>query len=323
MKPTRTRILAALAVCAGTAVSLFYYVSSDANVTQPTAVKAAPSPEVPRYVTAEDIVQYGQPNRLYLRSGVALVMDDREGVELYGRNVDHPRPIASLTKLMTALVIIDSGLSLDEIVDVTRADRDRLRGTRSRLPFGGAFSRYDLLRTALGASDNRAAAALGRSYPGGTEAIVAAMNAKAKELGMTQTHYADASGLDNHNVSTARDLATLVAELQKHPIFRVLTTTPSFRIVNRATGREIAFHNTNRLVRRDSWHIGLSKTGYTAAAGNCLIMRTTIVQRPLTIVLLNSWGKYSRYGDAKRINDWLHRAERRVPRILTARANPN
>ncbi len=314
MKPTR--MLVTLAALAGSAVSLFYYVSSDANVTQPPAAK-----ETAPYIKAEDIVQYGQPNRLFLRSGVALVLDDREDVMIYGRNADRPRPIASLTKLMTALVIIDSGLSLDDTIEVTRADRDRLRGTRSRLSYGGVFSRYDLLRAALGASDNRAAAALGRTYPGGTEAMVQAMNAKAKELGMAHTRYADASGLDNHNISTARDLARLVAELQKHPIFHVLTTTPSFRIANRANGREIAFHNTNRLVRRDSWHIALSKTGYTAAAGNCLIMQATISKRPLTIVLLNSWGKYSRYGDAKRINDWLHKAERRVPRILTARAD--
>ena len=192
-----------------------------------------------------------------------------------------------------------------------------------RLPFGGVFSRYDLLRTALGASDNRAAAALGRTYPGGTEAIVEAMNAKAKELGMSQTRYADASGLDNHNISTARDLARLVAEIQKHSMFHVLTTTPSFRVTNLASGRELAYHNTNRLVRRESWHIGLSKTGYTAAAGNCLLMQANIANRPLTIVLLNSWGKYSRFGDAQRINKWLHKAERRVPRILTARANSN
>ena len=316
MKPTR--ILVTLAALAGFAVSLFYYVSSDANVVPPPVVKEAGS-----YVKAEDIVQYGQPNKLFLRSGVALVMDDREGVMIYGRNVDRPRPIASLTKLMTALVILDSGLSLDDAIEVTRADRDRLRGTRSRLPYGGVFSRYDLLRAALGASDNRAAAALGRTYPGGTEAIVEAMNAKAKELGMAQTRYADASGLDNHNISTARDLARLIAEIHKHPMFHVLTTTPSFRITNRASGRELAYHNTNRLVRRDSWHISLSKTGYTAAAGNCLIMQANIANRPLTIVLLNSWGKYSRFGDAQRINKWLHKAERRVPRILTARANSN
>lgn len=312
MKPTG--ILVALATIAGIAVTTLY-VTSDANVTAPPAEAAA------AYIKAAEIIEYGQPNRLALRSGVAIVMDDREGVMLYGRNVDHPRPIASLTKLMTALVIIDSGLNLDEPVEVTRADRDRLRGTRSRIPFGGVFTRYDLLRAALGASDNRAAAALGRTYPGGQEAMVRAMNAKAIELGMTRTRYADASGLNNGNISTARDLARLVSETQKHALFHILTTTPSFRIVNRVSGREIPFHNTNRLVRRDTWDIGLSKTGYTAAAGNCLIMQTTIDERPLTIVLLNSWGKYSRYGDAKRIQQWLQKAERRIPRIQTARAS--
>jgi D-alanyl-D-alanine endopeptidase (penicillin-binding protein 7) len=249
-------------------------------------------------------------------------MDDREGVMLYGRNVDRPRPIASLTKLMTALVILDSGLSLDEQIKITRDDRDRLRGTRSRLGFNAVFTRHDLLRAALGASDNRAAAALARTFPGGQEAMVQAMNAKAQELGMTQTRYADSSGLDNSNVSTARDLTRLVAEASKRQMFHALTTTASFRITDQASGRELAYHNTNRLLRKESWDIALSKTGYTAAAGNCLLMQTTIGERPLTIVLLNSWGKYSRYGDAKRIQQWLQKAERRVPNIVTARVTP-
>jgi len=272
-------------------------------------------------ISAADIIRHGKPERLGLRSRVALVWDDREGVPLYGRSIDEPRSVASLTKLMTALVIIESGLILDEPLEITRADRDRLRGTRSRLPFGAVFTRYDLMRAALGASDNRAAAALARTYPGGDEAMLAAMNAKARELGMTQTRFADASGLDNGNVSTASDLARLVNETQKHSLFQVMTTAAAFRISDRVSGRQIAFRNTNRLVHRDSWEIGLSKTGYTAAAGNCLIMQATISDRPLTIVLLNSWGKYSRYGDAKRIHQWLQKAERRVPHIVTARAS--
>ena len=310
-----TQLLVTLASTAGIVITTLFY-TSDANVSEP------PESVTPTYIKAEDIIQYGQPNRLSLKSGVAIIMDDREGIMLYGRNVDHPRPIASLTKLMTALVILESGLVLDEPIEITRADRDRLRGTRSRLGFGGVFTRHDLLRAALGASDNRAATALARSYPGGQEAMVQAMNAKAKQLGMTQTRFADGSGLDNGNVSTARDLTLLVAETQKHPQFHTLTTTASFRVVNQASGREIAFHNTSRLVRGDAWDINLSKTGYTAAAGNCLIMQATIANRPLTIVLLNSWGKYSRYGDANRIHQWLQKAERRVPHIITARATP-
>jgi D-alanyl-D-alanine endopeptidase (penicillin-binding protein 7) len=313
MKPAR--ILVALATVAGIATTALY-VPSDANVTPPAVDQAA------SFIKADDIIEYGQPNRLSLQSSVAIVMDDREGVMLYGRNVDRPRPIASLTKLMTALVIIESGLSLDEQIKITREDRDRLRGSRSRLGFNAVFTRYDLLRAALGASDNRAAAALARTYPGGQEAMVLAMNAKAQALGMTQTRYADSSGLDSGNISTARDLTRLVAETRKHALLHILTTTASFRITDWATGREVAYHNTNRLLRQETWDIALSKTGYTAAAGNCLLMQTTIGERPLTIVLLNSWGKYSRYGDAKRIQQWLQKAERRVPHIITARATP-
>ena len=319
MAAVKLTILAALVTLGGVAAATFH-LTSNANVSEPPAAEPAPAP-APTYIRAADIVQYGQPNRLFLQSAVAIVMDDREGVVLYGRNVDRPRPIASLTKLMTALVTLEAGLPLDEPIEITREDRDRLRGTRSRLNFGAVLTRYDLLRAALGASDNRAAAALGRTYPGGLEAMVQAMNAKAGQLGMTHTRYADSSGLDNSNVSTARDLTLLVAETQKQPLFHVLTTTPGFRVTNLATGREIAFFNTNRLVRRESWDIALSKTGYTAAAGNCLIMQTTIDSRPLTIVLLDSWGKFSRYGDAGRIQRWLQSAERRVPRLLSARAS--
>jgi D-alanyl-D-alanine endopeptidase (penicillin-binding protein 7) len=240
---------------------------------------------------------------------------------LYGRNIERQRPIASLTKLMTALVILESGLSLDEPVKLTREDRDRLRGTKSRLGFNAVFTRHDLLYAALGASDNRAAAALARTYPGGEEAMFHAMNAKAQQLGMTQTRFVDSSGLNNGNVSTANDLVRLVNETHKHELIQTMTTTPSFRVTDRNTGRQIAFRNTNRLVHRHSWDIALSKTGYTAAAGNCLIMQTTIAERPLTIVLLNSWGKLSRYGDARRIQQWLEKAERRVPPIVTARAS--
>jgi len=315
MKPSR--ILVALATVAGIATTALY-VPSDANVTPPPAAVD----EAASFISAEEIIQYGQPNRLSLQSSVVIVMDDREGVMLYGRNVDRPRPIASLTKLMTALVIIESGLSLDEQLTITREDRDRLRGTRSRLGFNAVFTRYDLLRAALGASDNRAAAALARTYTGGQEAMVLAMNAKAQALGMLQTRYADASGLDSGNVSTARDLTLLVAETRKHALLHIRTTTASFRITDRVSGREFAYHNTNRLLRKETWDIALSKTGYTAAAGNCLLMQATIANRPLTIVLLDSWGKYSRYGDANRIHQWLQKAERRVPHIITARATP-
>jgi D-alanyl-D-alanine endopeptidase (penicillin-binding protein 7) len=313
MKPTR--ILISLATLAGIVLATSH-VTSNANITSPVENKPAAS-----YASAAEIIEYGHPNRLALQSGVAMIVDDREGVMLYGRNVERQRPIASLTKLMTALVILESGLSLDEPVKVTREDRDRLRGTKSRLGFNGVFTRHDLLYAALGASDNRAAAALARTYPGGEEAMFQAMNEKAQKLGMMQTRFVDASGLNNGNVSTANDLVRLVNETHKHELIQTMTTTPSFRVTDRNTGRQIAFRNTNRLVHRHSWDIALSKTGYTAAAGNCLIMQTTIAERPLTIVLLNSWGKLSRYGDARRIQQWLEKAERRVPPIVTASAS--
>lgn len=308
-----TGILVSLATVAVLTLTTMF-ATSDANVTLPVENKPA------SFVSAADIIQYGHPERLTLQSGVAMIMDEREGVVLYGRNIERPRPIASLTKLMTALVILESGLSLDEPVKITRDDHDRLRGTKSRLGFNAVFTRYDLLRASLGASDNRAAAALARTYPGGEDAMFQAMNDKARKLGMTRTKFTDASGLHNGNVSTANDLVRLVEETQKHQLFQMMTTTPSFRVTDRASGHQVAFRNTNRLVHRDSWDISLSKTGYTAAAGNCLIMQTTISDRPLTIVLLNSSGKLSRYGDARRIQDWLEKAERRVPPLQTARA---
>lgn len=316
MKPTR--ILAGVVALAGIVLATTH-VTSNANVTQP--IPPAVANETAAYIPAADIIEYGQPNRLSLQSGVAMIVDDREGVMLYGRNIERQRPIASLTKLMTALVILESGAPLDEPVKITREDRDRLRGTRSRLNFNVVLTRQDLLYAALGASDNRAAAALARTYPGGEEAMFQAMNAKAQQLGMTQTRFVDSSGLHDGNVSTANDLVRLVNETHKHPLIHAMTTTPSFRVTDLASGRQIAFRNTNRLVHRQSWDIALSKTGYTSAAGNCLIMQTTIAERPLTIVLLNSWGKLSRYGDARRIQQWLEKAERRVPPIVTARAH--
>jgi len=288
------------------------YVTSDADEPLTTEIESE------NYIKAAEIIEYGQPKKLFLRSGVALVMDDREGVILYERNSDRPRPIASLTKIMTALVIFESGSPLNTLIEITRADRDRLRGTGSRLAYGALVSRFDLLRAAVGASDNRAAAALARTYPGDEKAMIRAMNTLARGLGMRHTRFTDSSGLDNGNVSTARDLALLSAATEKYPLLREIASEPSFTVIDHASGREISFHNTNRLVQRDTWDISLSKTGYTSAAGNCLLMQTIIGNRPVTIVLLNSWGKYSRYGDVNRIQKWLLNAEQNVPPEQTA-----
>lgn len=314
------RFLLALTVLAGVAASSVFF-ASHATQAQPveTAAEAAATEgaaaveEAEDYIKAADLIEYGRPARVNMRSESVLIVDDREGVPLFKRRVDERRPIASLTKLMTAIVILESGLALDDTIEITRADRDRLRGTGSRLPYGGVFTRHDLLLAALGASDNRAAAALARTYPGGAPAFVAAMNAKARALGMTRTRFADSSGLHSGNVSTATDLVALARAASEIEPIRVMSTTPRFSAMNYKTRRPIAFHNTNRLVRGGRWEIGLSKTGYTADAGNCLVMQATINHRPVTMVLLDSQGKLSKYGDAKRVRDWLIGTERRVP----------
>ena len=299
-------------IAAGTA---FYWTQAQAKAEERAAIEAEAADTEPDYIPASQIIEYGHPNRLALRSQVALIIDEREEVPLYERQIDTPRPIASLTKLMTALVIVEAGLPLDEPITITRDDRDRLKGTRSRLGFGAMFTRLDLLRAALGASDNRAAAALARSYPGGTDAFVETMNARAAALGMTNTRFADASGLNRHNVSTARDLARLVAAARREPLIEAATTAADFEIFDIQSERTVGFVNTNRLVRHSDWEIHLSKTGYTADAGNCLIMQVTVGERPLTVVLLNSWGKLSKYADARRIRDWLLKAERNIPAV--------
>ena len=191
-------------------------------------------------------------------------------------------------------------------------DRDRLRGTHSRLGFGETYMLRDLLLAALASSDNRAAAALIRSYPGGTEAGIAAMNAKAAALGMTRTRFHDASGLHRGNISTAHDLARLALAASRYPLIAAFTTTSVFEVTELGSGERISFYNTNRLVYNDAWQIDLSKTGYTSDAGNCLVMHTTIAGRPVVVVLLNSWGKLSKYGDSQRIRDWLLGIENRL-----------
>lgn len=286
------------------------------------AVSATEVPTEPAtpYVQAAQILAYGKPERLRLRSQVALIMDEREGVVLYERAPATPRPIASLTKLMTALIVLESNPSMDEALAINQDDRDRLKGSHSRIPFGTVLTRAELLRAALGASDNRAASALARNYPGGSAAFIAAMNAKAQALDMTGTRFTDASGLSPGNVSTARDLLKLLDAARREPLIHSFTTSSEFHVTDLMTGRNIEFVNTNRLVRQEQWEIALSKTGYTADAGNCLVMQVTVAGRPLSIVLLNSWGRYSKYADAKRIRDWLIDTERRIP-LITAQSH--
>lgn len=244
------------------------------------------------------------PNDLELKSSAALVMEQETGRVLYSKNADLVTPIASITKLMTAMVVLDSGLSLSEPITVTADDVDTLKGTRSRLRVGTVLARDDLLRLALMASENRAAAALARAYPGGTSAFVAAMNRKAARLGMHRSRFVDGTGLSSGNVSTAEDLAKLVDAAYRYPKIREYTTEPEYAI-RLASGRVMGYRNSNRLVTHPEWEIGLSKTGYISEAGRCLVMQARIASTPVIIVLLDSWGRLTRIGDANRIRRWI------------------
>jgi len=264
------------------------------------------------YISAAALRKHGKPGKLFLRSHIAMVYDERDNVVILNRSANKKVPIASLTKLMTAMVLIDAQLPMDELVTIVKADKDRLRYSKSRLPFGTTLTRGDLLLLSLAASANRAAVALARTYPGGTQAFINAMNQKAVSLGFSNTTFADAAGLRNENISTATELVQLVSEASNYPLIRELTTTQEDSVADAKTGRVFKFRNTNRLVRKDNWEISLSKTGFTSDAGNCLVMKTKIGERPLILVLLNSWGKLSKYGDSNRIKKWLIKTERTI-----------
>jgi D-alanyl-D-alanine endopeptidase (penicillin-binding protein 7) len=240
---------------------------------------------------------------VFLRSAAALVQDATTGEEVINKNADSVTPIASITKLMTAMVIIDRGLDLDARIVVSREDVDWKKGTRSRLQPGAILTRDELLNLALMSSENRAAAALARTYPGGTQAFVAAMNAKATALGMTDSEFVDPTGLSPNNVASARDLVKLVRAAHEYPLIREYSTRD--RRTVQVHGRPLAFRNTNGLVRSSQWEIGLSKTGYISEAGRCLVMQVRLASKELIVVLLDSWGKQSRIGDANRIKRWL------------------
>src|SRR5438105_6241989 len=227
------------------------------------------------------------PAKLRLMSANALVFDAAAQRPIYAKSADEVTPIASLTKLMTAMVVLDAGQPDDEVIGIQNEDFDFLKGSRSRLRMGTMLPRRELLRLALMSSENRAASSLARHYPGGTPAFVAAMNAKAQSLGMTHTHYSDPTGLSAENVSTANDLAHLVQAAAQYPRIRDFSTTPAHFVEVGPTGQLIGFNNSNALVKKSSWDIQLQKTGYIREAGRCLVMLTTIASRPFVIVLLD------------------------------------
>lgn len=240
---------------------------------------------------------------LELNSNVALVVDQQTNEVLFSKNDSAVLPIASLTKLMTGLVITDENVPLDELVTITADDVDTLKGSRSRLAVGSTLSRRELMHLALMSSENRAAHALGRTFPGGMDQFVRLMNAKARELGMRDTRYVEPTGLSSLNQSSARDLATLVSVAAQRPLLRSLSTSPSHQLD--LGYRTLEYRNSNRLIQNPEWDIGLQKTGYISEAGRCLVMQARVAGRQLIMVFLDATGKLGRAQDAERVRRWV------------------
>ncbi len=263
-------------------------------------------PIVPPVMTAGDLAGLNMTrDPLALASNVALVLDQSSSEVLLEKNANVTLPIASITKLMTAMVVVGANQDMDEILEVTDDDVDRIKHSSSRLRVGSRLSRANMLHIALMSSENRAASTLGRNYPGGARAFVTAMNAKARELGMTGTHYVDPTGLSSDNVATARDLSKLVMAALHYPVLRQYSTDTQY--VVEPSGRSLHYANSNRLVANADWDIGIQKTGYISEAGHCLVMQATINNRPIVMIFLDSKGKYSRLADAQRIRKWLEK----------------
>jgi D-alanyl-D-alanine endopeptidase (penicillin-binding protein 7) len=246
---------------------------------------------------------HGTSDPLDLKSSVALVVDQDTQQVLFSKNPDAVLPIASITKLMTAMVVLESGLPLDERLSISQEDVDTEKGSGSRLRVGSSLSRGDMLHLALMASENRAAHALGRHFPGGLDAFVGAMNRKAQSLGMVNTRYVEPTGLSSANQASAHDLTLLVRAASDQQLIRDLSTTAIASVNVGSTAMQ--FRNTNGLIRNPSWEIGLQKTGYISEAGRCVVMQAQMAGRKLIMVLLDSAGRYSRIGDAERLRAWI------------------
>jgi serine-type D-Ala-D-Ala endopeptidase (penicillin-binding protein 7) len=270
---------------------------------QPARALRAVRVDPPRLSVGQLAGLHHTDDPLDLKSSVALVMDQDTNEVLFSKNPNVVLPIASLTKLMTALVVAETSQPLDEMLTITQEDVDTEKGSRSRLSVGTQLSRGEMLHLALMSSENRAAHALGRHYPGGMRAFVSAMNAKAQLLGMTDTDYVEPTGLSSRNRSSARDLANLVQAAYGHRLIREMSISAGHEV--EVANRSLAFRNTNGLVFNPEWTIGLQKTGYISEAGRCLVMQASLAGRQLIMVLLDSAGRYSRLGDAERIRRWV------------------
>ena len=240
-----------------------------------------------------------------IASGSAMIVDLRNNKVIYASEPDRVRPMASITKLMTAMVVLDAHLPMDEKLSVDIRHTPEMKGVYSRVRLNSQISRKNMLLLALMSSENRAAASLAHHYPGGYDAFIRAMNAKAKALGMNHTHYVEPTGLSIHNVSTARDLTKLLIATQKYPLIGQLSTTKEDTATFSQPAYTLPFRNTNHLVFRDNWNIQLTKTGFTNAAGHCLVMRTVMNQRPVAMVVMDAYGKYTHFADASRLRTWV------------------
>lgn len=265
--------------------------------------RSVASPTKPKKAATAATDQWQATRQLAVASSAALVVEQGGSEPIYQKNAELVVPIASITKLMTAMVVLDSAPGLQDAIHISDDDVDYLKGSRSRLNVGAELAREDALLISLMSSENRATHALARHYPGGLQAFVTAMNRKAVELGMYHTRFEDPTGLSSNNVSTARDLAKMVAAAHRYPLIREFSTTGEARI--EVSGRPMDYRNTNQLVKAANWDIGLSKTGFIQEAGKCLVMQARVAEKPVVIVLLDSAGKLTRIGDANRIKRWM------------------
>lgn len=288
--------------------------SKSQSVARASVAKAAPARKATKTVSkpSEDALELDAAGNPRIQSSAFYVQDVASGQVLLQKNSNVVQPIASITKLMTMMVVLDAHQNLEDIIEVTEDDVDHLRNSSSHLPVGTRLSREDLMHLALMASENRAASALARNYPGGMQPFLAAMNAKAHQMGLQETHFFDGTGLTKNNVSSARDLAIMVANAAHYPLIREFSTSAEYT-VDLGHGRNRAFHNTNALVKSSDWQIDVSKTGFINESGRCLVMQAWFNNKQLAIVLLDSVGHYTRIGDANRIRKWLEASANRHP----------
>jgi D-alanyl-D-alanine endopeptidase (penicillin-binding protein 7) len=259
----------------------------------------------PAVNAAETTAAPRDSSQLKIASGSALLLDLQTNKVIYSSNPDVVVPIASVSKLMTGLVVLDAKQNMDEYIAVNIADTPEMKGVFSRVKLGSELPRREMLLIALMSSENRAAATLAHHYPGGYVAFIAAMNAKAKALGMTSTHYVEPTGLSIHNVSTARDLSKLLIAARKYPMLSQLSTTKEKTVSFRKPNYTLGFHNTDHLINKANWDIKITKTGFTNQAGHCLVLVTTMGNRPVALVILDAFGKFTHFADASRIRSWV------------------